>query len=68
MEQRNPLVSSFIIFANSLQAITLYSHANGTIYLSLRSHIFIVAPIVIGVAEMKKEELLNGQDVERESA
>ena len=67
MEQRNPLVSCYIIPAIIAKTKTLFSDANEIVYLSLRSRKVTGARIIIGVAEIKREDLLKGQSDEMES-
>ena len=59
MERRNTIVSNYMTYTVLPLTKTLPSNVTDTIYLSLRGRTFIGARIIIGTAEIKREELLN---------
>ena len=58
MERRNTIVSNYMTYTVLPLTRTLPSDVTDTIYLSLRGRTFIGARIIIGTAEIKREELL----------
>ena len=58
MERRNKIVSNYMTYTVLPSTKTLLSDVTDTIYLSLRGRTFIGARIIIGTAEIKREELL----------
>ena len=62
MERRNTIVSNYMTYTVLPLTRTLPSDVTDTIYLSLRGRTFIGARIIIGTAEIKREELLNNTE------